>query len=227
MQVIIAQIPVEVTRKPIKHLHLTVKAPDGKVALSVPHLLAAPAVADFLQKHLDWIRSKRQNFLRKPSVVHHYESGEMFNIWGEPYTLAFWPDEAAVSWRLAGSRIYLHMRQQSTVQQRELAMRELYRHLLQEKAKQLLPKWEKITQLHPWEWRTKQMKTRWGTCNPAKRRIWLNVQLAAYPPDCLEFIIVHELMHFRVIYHNKEFYALMDHYLPDWRQRQAVLNGHG
>jgi predicted metal-dependent hydrolase len=227
MQIIIAHISVEVTRKHIKQLHLAVKAPDGRVSLSVPYTMASSLVEDFLQKHLAWIRSKRQKFQEQPSVMHHYSSGEVLAIWGRSYRLVLEPEEAATSWYLAERRIHLHMRQESTAIQRGLAIREMYRYLLKEKIRLLLPKWEKITQLYPREWRTKQMKTRWGTCNPVQRRIWFNVQLAAYPVDCLEFIIVHELMHFRVIYHNKEFYALMDHYLPDWRQRRAVLNGHG
>ncbi|KZS23037.1 SprT family zinc-dependent metalloprotease [Wohlfahrtiimonas chitiniclastica] len=99
----------------------------------------------------------------------------------------------------------------------------LYRQALNAAIPPLLEKWLPIMGVTLNEWRLKKMKTRWGTCNPRAQRIWLNVYLAAYPQECLEYVIVHELTHLLEASHNHRFKALMTHFLPDWRARAELL----
>ena len=103
-------------------------------------------------------------------------------------------------------------------------MREVYRAELVRKTEVLMPKWEAITGLKSNEWRTKYMKTRWGTCNIVAKRIWLNVQLASKPPICLEYVILHELAHLVEKHHNKRFYGFVAKFMPNWQEIKSRLN---
>jgi predicted metal-dependent hydrolase len=119
----------------------------------------------------------------------------------------------------------LTVRKKSTAVQRENFIREWYRKQLKNEIIRLLPKWEKITGLKCNSWQTKYMTTRWGTCNPKTKKIWLNLQLAKKTPECIEYIILHELIHLREKRHNERFVSFMDKYMPMWREIKVTLNG--
>jgi predicted metal-dependent hydrolase len=123
-----------------------------------------------------------------------------------------------------GDKILLYLPKKSSVDWREKFMREVYRAELVRKTEVLMPKWEAITGLKSNEWRTKYMKTRWGTCNIVAKRIWLNVQLAQKPTICLEYVILHELTHLIEKHHNARFYGYVAKYMPDWQEIRARLN---
>ena len=105
------------------------------------------------------------------------------------------------------------------------AQKEAYKKKLLEVLPQVIQKCERITGLHALEWKLRDMKTRWGSCNIQKKRIWLNIQLAAYPRECLEYVVTHELVHLLVPGHGKEFWAYMDRFFPEWRRVRKELNG--
>ena len=105
------------------------------------------------------------------------------------------------------------------------AQKEAYKRKLLEVLPQVIQKCEKITGLHALEWKLRDMKTRWGSCNIQKKRIWLNIPLAAYPRECLEYVVIHELVHLRVPGHGKEFWAYMDRFFPEWKRVRKELNG--
>ena len=103
-------------------------------------------------------------------------------------------------------------------------LKEWYRPILKAKIVELLPALEAQTGLYCSEWRVKDMKTRWGSCNTTKKRIWLNLKLVQYPPECLEYVILHELIHLKVPNHSADFYAELDQYMPDWQMCRKILN---
>ena len=105
------------------------------------------------------------------------------------------------------------------------AQKEAYKKKLSEVLPQVIQKCERITGLHALEWKLRDMKTRWGSCNIQKKRIWLNIQLAAYPQECLEYVVIHELVHLLVPGHGKEFWAYMDRFFPEWKRVRKELNG--
>lgn len=109
--------------------------------------------------------------------------------------------------------------------QQQNARKEEYRKLMELRLPGIIEKWEGTTGLHALEWKLRDMKTRWGTCVPAKKRIWLNLRLAAYPEECLEYVVVHELVHFLVPGHGAEFWRYMDVFFPDWPRVRKELNG--
>ena len=154
-----------------------------------------------------------------------YVSGEELYVFGKPYLLKVKHGCKRNSLMLQGNEAILTVRKESTVKQREAFINEWYRALLKEQIGVYLPKWEKITGLYSDSWQIKNMKTRWGTCNTRIRKIWLNLQLAKKPVECLEYVILHELAHLKVPNHGKDFIAIMDQYMPDWRAVRARLNG--
>lgn len=117
---------------------------------------------------------------------------------------------------IKGDRVILSMREESTIKQRENYVREQYRTLLKAEIERLLPKWEMLTGLHCDSWQTKYMLTRWGTCNTEKKKLWFNLQLAQKPIECLEYVMLHELLHLKEHTHNSAFISYMDLYNKEY-----------
>ena len=225
MQIQVANISIEVIKKNIKNMHLSVLPPDGKVRVSAPITLSDDSIAMFVRTKLDWIRKQQEAFRNQPrQSERQYVSGETFYLWGKQYYLQVEYSYQGNSLILSGNKAVLTVRKESTAKQRENYVREWYREQLKEKISKVLPKWEKITDLHPESWQTKYMTTKWGTCNTKTHKIWLNLQLAKKPPECLEYVVLHELAHLRVKNHGPEFIAILDQYMPFWRDIKKLLN---
>ena len=225
MQMEISGIKIEVQKKNIKNLHLVVAPPEGKVRVSAPMHLSDESIAMFVRTKLGWIKKQQEKFKKQPrQTEREYVSGETLYVWGQQYFLRVDYSYKGNSLVLEGNEAILTVRKESTASQREAFVNEWYRALLKEKIETYLPKWEKITGLHCDSWQTKYMTTRWGTCNTNTRKIWLNLQLAKKPIECLEYVILHELTHLKVRNHSKEFVALMDRYMPYWREIKKLLN---
>ncbi|MDR2734051.1 MAG: M48 family metallopeptidase [Spirochaetota bacterium] len=225
MELIVSGIPVEIYKKRIKNMHLYVKPPDGKVTVSAPLAVSDEAIARFVVTKIGWIKIQIRRFDEQPrQSMREYVSGETIYVWGRQYYIRteYGNKNSLV---LSGDKAILTVRRESTAAQRESFIREWYRRQLKAEIERLLPKWERITGLQCASWQTKYMTTRWGTCNAAARKIWLNLQLAKKTPECLEYIIVHELMHFIEQCHNERFMALMDTYMAMWREVKSTLNG--
>ena len=225
MQMEISGIKIEVQKKNIKNLHLVVAPPEGKVRVSAPMHLSDESIAMFVRTKLGWIKKQQEKFKKQPrQTEREYVSGETLYVWGQQYFLRVGYSYKGNSLVLEGNEAILTVRKESTASQREAFVNEWYRALLKEKIETYLPKWEKITGLHCDSWQTKYMTTRWGTCNTNTGKIWLNLQLAKKPIECLEYVILHELTHLKVRNHSKEFVALMDQYMPYWREIKKLLN---
>lgn len=224
MQIILAGINIDVQKKKIKNLHLYVKPPFGSVHISAPFLMTDKSIELFARTNLGWIKKQVNKFTSQSRFTERqYITGETVYIWGKQYFLEFIASRRN-SFALKGEKCILSMRQNSTVTQREKYLREQYRNLLKTEVNRLLPEWEKKTNLHCSEWRTKYMETKWGTCNTKNNRIWFNIQLAQKNLECLEYVILHELAHTKVRNHGKEFKAIMDLYMPNWKEIQNTLN---
>jgi len=218
-------IPIEVCKKNIKNMHLYVKPPNGRVTVSAPLSMNDKAIERFVRTKSSWIKkqiAKFDNQLRQSE--REYVSGETFYVWGRQYYLHVeYSNKNSLA--LSGDKALLTVRKESTAEQRENYVREWYRVKLKAEIVNLLPKWEQVTGLKPTGWQTKYMTTRWGTCNPKSGKIWLNLQLAKKTPECLEYVILHELIHLVEKAHNERFISLMDKYMPMWREVKATLNG--
>ena len=225
MYIEISGIPVEVNRKNIKNLHLSVLPPYGKVRVSSPMHLSDESISMFVRTKLGWIKKQKEKFDIQPrQSERQYVSGETLYVFGQQYFLRVEYSYKGNSLVLSGNDAILTVRKESTVKQRESYVNKWYRELLKEKISLYLPKWEKTTGLHCDSWRTKYMTTRWGTCNIEKKRLWFNLQLAKKPLECLEYVILHELAHLKEKTHNKDFVAILDSYMPNWSEVKSKLN---
>lgn len=225
MQIQIADISVEIIKKRIKNMHLAVLPPDGKVRVSAPLAMSDDAIAMFIRTRLGWIRKQQAKFETQPrQSKREYVSGETLYVWGRQYFLQVEYSYKGNALVLDGNKAFLTVRKESTTKQREAFVNEWYRGLLKTEVEKFLPKWEKTTGLHCSGWQSKYMTTRWGTCNTNTKKIWLNLQLAKKPIECLEYVILHELTHLRVKNHGSEFIAILDQYMPYWRELKRQLN---
>jgi predicted metal-dependent hydrolase len=221
----ISGIPIEVSKKSIKNMHLYVKPPNGYVTVSAPLAMSDEAIERFVRTKISWVKKQIGKFDDQPrQSMREHVSGETLYVWGKQYYLQTICGNKN-SLALSGDRAILTVREKSTVEQRENYVREWYRRLLKTEIALVLPKWEKITGLKANSWHTKYMISRWGTCNIKKRKIWLNLQLAKKTPECLDYVILHELVHLIEKKHNERFISLMDKYLPMWREIKVTLNG--
>jgi predicted metal-dependent hydrolase len=226
MTIIISGIPVEVYKKNIKNMHLYVKPPNGKVTVSAPLNMNDETIERFVRTKAGWVKRQVEKFETQPrQSEREYISGETLYVWGKQYFLQVEYGSGKNSLLLSGDKAILTVREASIAGQRDNFVREWYRSILKEEVTRVLPKWEKRTGLVCDNWQIKYMTTRWGTCNIHKRKIWLNLQLAKKTPECLEYIILHELLHFVEKHHNDTFISLMDKYMPYWREIKRALNG--
>ncbi|MDR1971858.1 MAG: M48 family metallopeptidase [Treponema sp.] len=225
MQIMISDIPVVVYKKRIKNMHLYVKPPNGKVTVSAPLDISDDAIERFVRTKSSWVKNQVKKFDTQPrQSEREYISGETLYVWGKQYFLLLEHGTGRNSLVLSGDKALLTVREGSTALQRDNFVQEWYRSLLKQEIVRLLPKWEDRTGLKCDSWQTKYMTSRWGTCNIQKRKIWLNLQLAKKTPECLEYVILHELLHFVEKHHNDIFISLMDKYMPYWRETKRALN---
>jgi len=222
----VGEILVSVERKDIKNIHLSVHPPEGQVRLSVPKRTKEDSIRLFLISKLPWIKKQQKKFdnqLRLSS--RQYISGESHYFFGKRYRLNV--NETNRKRRVKiknNSYIDLYVRPNSTVEKREYVMKEWYREELKKVIPDYIDKWQKIMDIQLNFWGVKQMKTKWGSCNESRKRIWVNLELAKKNPRCLEYVIVHEMVHLRERKHSDRFKKLMDKYLPNWRAVKRELN---
>lgn len=220
-------IEVEVIRKEIKNLHLSVRPPDGEVRVSAPRYVDDDAVRLALVSRMPWIRKKRRMFQegeRQPE--RQMVSGESHYFRGRRYRLSVEEKDSPPRVSVSGGHVNMIVRPGTDRQGREKAINDWYRQHVKDQLPLLVSKWEPVIGVSVAEWGVKRMKTRWGSCNSEARRIWLNSELAKKPPGCLEYVLVHEMMHLLERGHGDGFKALMDRFLPFWRLRQSELESY-
>ncbi|AFL74794.1 M48 family metallopeptidase [Thiocystis violascens] len=222
----VAGIQVEVVRKDIKNLHLGVYPPHGRVRVAVPLVVSDDAVRLAVLDKLSWIKRHQARFAEQPrQSPREMIGGETHYVLGSPYRLQVHIQDRPARIALRGlDRLDLFVRPDTTAEQREAILWRWHRERLRELIPPLLAQWQPVLGVQAADWGIKKMKTRWGSCNVTARRVWFNLELAKKPVRCLEYIVVHELMHLLERHHNERFTALMDAHLPTWRQSREILN---
>ena len=219
-------IAVHVVRKRIKHMHIGVYPPDGRVRVSVPLSVDDDSVRLAVISRLRWIRARRAKFAaQERQTPREFVSGESHYFEGRRYRLDVVERAAPPTVILLNNKwLRLQVRPGANRDAREATLDKWYRRGLRDKLPALLDKWQPIVGERAAEVRIKKMKTRWGSCNPEARRIWLNLELAKKPPACVEYVLAHELVHLIERRHNDRFRELMDAFMPAWRARRDELN---
>ncbi|MFM2408783.1 MAG: hypothetical protein RL358_1525 [Pseudomonadota bacterium] len=225
-QIKVSGLVVEVVRKDIKNLHLAVYPPLGRVRVAAPLRVSDEAVRLAVISKLSWIKKQKTKFTSQArQSTRELVSGESHYFQGQRYRLNVIYQRGAARVALRNkSTLDLYVREGSECEQREKVLLEWYRQKLKELIPPLIAHWEPIISVKVADWQVKKMKTKWGTCNITAARIWLNLELAKKSPQCLEYIVVHEMVHLLERHHNERFVALMNQFMPQWQLHRETLN---
>ena len=225
-QINVNGLTVDVVRKNIKNLHLAVYPPNGRVRVAAPLRVSDEAVKMAVIARLGWIKRQQAKFTtQERETRREYVNGESHYFLGNRYLLNVVEDSPAGKVVIRNKKkIDLYVRSNSYSAQRERIMLNWYRAHLRGAIPPLIEKWEKILGVQVDNWGIKQMKTKWGACNIQKRRIWINLELAKKSEQCLEYIVIHEMMHLLERHHNERFLALMNKFMPSWGLYRDELN---
>ena len=217
---------VDVVRKPIKNLHLGVYPPNGRVRVAAPLGVSDEAVRLAVVMRMGWIKRQQAKFdAQTRQSERSYVSGESHFLFGQRYRLNVIDGAPAGRVQKRNSKILdLYIRSGSDQKIRERVFQDWYRRELRTHAAPLMATWTDAFGIDLPQWGIRRMKTKWGTCHIGARRIWLNLELVKKPPNCLEYVIVHELAHFFERNHSDRFVALLDQKLPQWRLIRDELN---
>lgn len=220
----IGSVEVEVKFKPIKNLHLSVHPPYGKVTVSSPEFFDLEKVRVYLITKLGWIKREQKK------IATQEREGEKFMITreshqflGKRYLLDV-KDSNTNKIILKHSSIELYAKESASVEAKKKVLYDWYRKELRAQIKTLIPKYAVIMNLSIPEFGIRIMKTKWGSCTTESQKLWFNIELAKKPIECIEYIVVHEMVHLIERNHNKNFVILMDRYLPNWRTQKNILN---
>lgn len=223
----INDLDIEVEKKRIKNMYLKVYPPDGRIHISAPYGMSNDRINAFVLARMDWIlearervRSKYKDFVKAEM---QYLDGEAVYFDGCKYNLLL-AEGKKTGISISGSNMIMHVRQGSTMQQRRKILYDWYRKALQDRIGVLLEKWEPVIGVKASGFGIRSMKTRWGSCNIKSARLTFSLQLAQKNLSCVEYVVVHELVHLLEASHNHIFKAYMDKFLPDWRRIKKELN---
>lgn len=221
----VSGIKVEVLRKDIKNLHLGVYPPNGRVRVAAPLVVSDEAVRLAVIDKLGWIRRQKAKFAEQPrQSQREMVNGESHFFLGQRYRLRVHEHDAPAFVAVRGiASLDLFVRPGTSAEQREAILLRWHREQLKALIPPLLEKWQPILGVQVADWGVRKMKTKWGSCNPASRRVWFNLELAKKPMPCLEYIVVHELVHLLERHHNDRFAGLIEAHVPQWRQYREML----
>lgn len=223
---ITSQLSIDVVRKDIKNMHLAVYPPSGRVRIAAPLRIDDEAVRLFAISKIGWIKKHQRNFeAQDRQQPLQFKDRESHYFQGKRYLLRIIEQDLPPKVILRSKTyIDLFVKPNTTIEQKQVIINNWYRNELKKLIKPLLEQWERKMGVTVNECQIKQMKTKWGTCNIEKKRIWINLELAKKPLHCLEYIIVHEMIHLLERYHNDRFLSLIDKYMPQWKFYKDELN---
>ena len=222
----IRDMEIQVIRKTIKNFHLAVLPPYGKVRVAVPHHVTDERVRLAIISKLAWIRRQQADFNQQPrQTEREMINGESHYLWGRQYRLEVIEQVGKHRIEVKGkSKLRLYVQAGTSADNRLVVLNNWYREQLKVKIDELIEHWSPIIKRKPKSCGIRKMKTKWGSCNIETKRILFNLELVKKPPECLEYILVHELVHLLVRHHNERFRKHMDTFLPKWREHRNLLN---
>lgn len=227
---IIEDIPVLVTwKKNMKHMYLRVYPPDGQVRVNCAKAFTREEITAFVRANLSNIKKKQADILKAAKRMDtSYETGSIHRLWGMPYPLEVVFNNSSRRVFLEDSKLYMYTSEDASVDQREALLEAFYRTELQNAIQERTPLLEDLMRIRAETYRIRKMTSRWGSCNTREKRICLNLYLAKKSPECLDYVICHELTHLLVPGHghDKIFYKTLEEHYPHWRQTRALLNAH-
>jgi len=224
-QIEIGGIPVDVVFKSIKNVHLSVHPPTGRVRIAAPERMNLDTVRVYAISKIDWIKKQQRKFREQERETRReYLDRESHYVWGKRYLLKVKEENRVPSVELKHSQMVLTVRSGASMEKREAIVTAWYRDQIRDIVASLIEKWTPVLGVDANRIIVRRMKTKWGSCNPHTRNIHLNSELAKKPRECLEYVLVHEMVHLLEPSHNANFVSLMDKFLPQWRHIRDELN---
>jgi predicted metal-dependent hydrolase len=224
-QINLGNLTVDVVFKDIKNIHLSVYPPDGKVRISAPTRMNLDTVRVFAISKLSWIKQQQEKLRSQDrETPREYLDRESHYVWGKRYLLKVMEGNAALGIELKHNAMVLRVRPGTDEEKKQAMVESWYREQLKVAAADLIARWEPLIGVKAEAFFVQRMKTKWGSCNPINRSIRLNTELTKKPPECLEYIVVHEMVHLLEPTHNARFVALMERFMPNWRIFREQLN---
>ena len=224
-QIQLGEITVDVVKKGIKHIHLSVYPPTGAVRISAPLRMDLDTIRVFAISKLGWIKQQQQKLrAQERETSREYLDRESHYVWGKRYLLELLVREAGPVVELKHNKMVLQVRPGTSAAKKQDILDLWYRDQVRTAVPPLIAKWERHLGVRVQNILVRKMKTKWGSCSPRRGTIRLNTELAKKPPECLEYILVHEMAHLLEPTHNSRFVALMDRFMPKWRFLRETLN---
>jgi predicted metal-dependent hydrolase len=224
-QIELGNITIDIVQKDIKNIHLSVYPPSGTVKIAAPERMDFDTIRVFAINKLKWIKKQQKTFKnQKRETPREYLTNESHHFQGKRYLLKVIEESAKPKVILKHSKIELYIRPNATTKKRKEILDEWYRTEMKKTIPKMIENWEKVIGVKVNEFGIKKMRTKWGTCNTEAKRIWLNLELAKKPLECMEYIVVHELIHLLERNHNQTFVKHLDEFLPKWRFYRDELN---
>lgn len=224
-QIYLGDMPVDVEFKNIKNVHLSVHPPTGKVRISAPSRVSLDSLRAFAVTKLDWIRRQQDKLqAQERETPREYLERESHYLFGKRYLLNVFEEGPAPRIELAGNKILMYVRPGTGEASRQAILESWQRLQLRRAAQPVISRWEPLIGVEVRRLFVQRMKTKWGSCNARRQSIRLNTELAKKPRACLEYVVVHEMVHILEPSHNRHFYALMDQFMPQWQVRRELLN---
>jgi hypothetical protein len=218
-------ITVDVVKKDIKNIHLSVYPPNGKVRISAPLRMSLDTIRVFAISKLGWIKQQQKKLREQErETPREYLDRESHYIWGKRYLLKVLEIDAAPTVELKHGTMLLRVRPGASDEKKQAVLEAWSREQLKAAVLPLIAKWEPLMGVQVERFFVQRMKTKWGSCSPVTSGIRLNTELAKKPRECLEYIVVHEMVHLLESTHNNRFVALMDQFMPEWQFYREVLN---
>ncbi|OGA55501.1 MAG: metal-dependent hydrolase [Betaproteobacteria bacterium RIFCSPLOWO2_12_FULL_62_58] len=224
-QVHLGDIAVDVVRKEIKNVHLSVYPPTGRVRISAPLRMSLDTIRVFAISKLNWIKQQQKKLREQErETPREYLDRESHYVWGKRYLLKVTENDEPPQVELKHSKMLLRVRPGTGEEKMQSIIEAWYREQLKQAVPPLIAKWEPIMRVKVARFFVQRMKTKWGSCSPVTSCIRLNTELAKKPRECLEYIVVHEMVHLLEPTHNRRFVALMEQFMPKWPFYREVLN---
>jgi len=224
-QISLGGISVDVVKKDIKNIHLSVHPPTGRVRIAAPLRMDVDTIRVFAITKLGWIKRQQQKLrAQEREARREYLERESHYVWGKRYLLKVIEKDVAPAVELRHNRMVLQIRPASIDGKKQAVLEDWYREKVREAVPRVITKWQPLMGVEVDRFFVQRMKTKWGSCNPGSKSIRLNTDLAKKPRECLEYIVVHEMVHLLERTHNSRFVALMDRFMPRWQLYRDELN---
>lgn len=221
----LGDLTIEVTRKAVKNVHLSVHPPAGHVTLVAPTNTRLEVARAYAISKLGWIRDQQAKLQAQArESPRQFIERESHYLWGRRYLLSLVEQETKSRVKLDHRRITLIVRPGSSPEKREEVMRDWHRALLHQTVPALIQRWQQVLGVTVSAYFLQRMKTKWGSCNHRAGTIRLNTELIKKPKDLLEYVVVHEMLHLIEPTHSFRFIDLLDKHYPTWREARAELN---